>query len=702
MPLIQFFVVFFFFLTTIFGSSLASEKAETGECRNDTRDAVCSLPPATIDCDLYLSASTIPNAGLGIFAGKDFVKGQYIGRGDVCIPFIDMYHHINLFGVWENETHFPSTPHIFNPFRDYFWSGQSMGMFHGETASLDSEAYCPGLDCAINCHLGLINVEKSVPNYLYPDALHPGNGAYSYYHIQPPPTGNIDPTVPTHTTNVLRNIPAGGELFKHYGDAWFTSRPTVFGNIPLTSDYGVAEELLQRFVALSVVQTDLSHSSATRMIQDLYEQVLVHTMQRLWDARVLNAFPPTYSEIRQARLQPRSATDDDDEGAEIIAAALQSQLRRPLAELQQSGVCIDHIRPDRSTLLDAGYGAFATRFLPKGTIITASPLHHIPYPSNFVDIYRITKLYARNTPYRIPEPDEAGTPSYRLLDDVQGKQLIYNYCYGHAESTLLLCPYGSGINYINHHHDSAYVNVRLEWVQSPELVQTFRHNVTALTQGTVADLALTELPQLAIQYVTLRDIRPDEELFMDYGPAWEAEWQRHVKEFQAQYPSHDDRYLSAVHWNALFGRQTIRTELEQRYDPYPSHLQVRCHRVLLLYPAGNSQATYVWSNENYGIPCRIVDRFRDPDPFYNDAPSRDAADPMELYTVLLEWPEGSADEIHEETSFTWIQRTDVPRSAMKFFDLPYSNDMHMPIPPFRQPIHLSDDLFPSQWRNFRS
>jgi hypothetical protein len=46
---------------------------------------------AAIECGLYLAESTIPGAGLGIFAGRDYRVGQDIGRGDVCIPFIDMY-----------------------------------------------------------------------------------------------------------------------------------------------------------------------------------------------------------------------------------------------------------------------------------------------------------------------------------------------------------------------------------------------------------------------------------------------------------------------------------------------------------------------------------------------------------------------------------------------------------------------------------
>jgi hypothetical protein len=39
---------------------------------------------------------------------------------------------------------------MFNPFNAYYWSGQTMGMSR-ESLSTDIEAYCPGLDCAINC-----------------------------------------------------------------------------------------------------------------------------------------------------------------------------------------------------------------------------------------------------------------------------------------------------------------------------------------------------------------------------------------------------------------------------------------------------------------------------------------------------------------------------------------------------------------------
>lgn len=84
-----------------------------------------------------------------------------------------------------------------------------MGM-QMEVEDDDIEAWWPGLDCAINCHEALLNVEKAVPAYdeggLH-RGKHPGAGAISPYH--------------NGTTSVSRMIPQGGELFKYYGDDWY-------------------------------------------------------------------------------------------------------------------------------------------------------------------------------------------------------------------------------------------------------------------------------------------------------------------------------------------------------------------------------------------------------------------------------------------------------------------------------------------------
>jgi hypothetical protein len=148
-----------------------------------------------IQCDLYMAESTIPSSGLGIFSGVEKKVGDTVGNGDICIP---LYHF---------KTH-TNKRDISNPFSDYVWQGAVMGMKF-EAKDGESLGFCPGLDCVINCNHALINVGKATP--IYDDGgLHrsedPGAGSFSPYH--------------NGTTIVTRDIPAGGELFKNYGDSW--------------------------------------------------------------------------------------------------------------------------------------------------------------------------------------------------------------------------------------------------------------------------------------------------------------------------------------------------------------------------------------------------------------------------------------------------------------------------------------------------
>lgn len=80
-----------------------------------------------IECDLYMAESTIPNAGLGIFSAVERNPGDTVGHGDICIPILDLnnYHK----NPW-------------NPFNDYVWAGEVMGM-KLEIESPDKEALCP-------------------------------------------------------------------------------------------------------------------------------------------------------------------------------------------------------------------------------------------------------------------------------------------------------------------------------------------------------------------------------------------------------------------------------------------------------------------------------------------------------------------------------------------------------------------------------
>lgn len=73
---------------------------------NDTRKA----SPDGISCGLWLAPSTLRGAGIGMFAGRNFKKGDILQQsGDVVVPVIDLHYHQpspNLSFHWDECTYF--------------------------------------------------------------------------------------------------------------------------------------------------------------------------------------------------------------------------------------------------------------------------------------------------------------------------------------------------------------------------------------------------------------------------------------------------------------------------------------------------------------------------------------------------------------------------------------------------------------------
>jgi hypothetical protein len=585
------------------------------------------------ECGLYIAQSTIPNAGMGIFTATAKKPLDPLGSGDVCIPAIDINYH--------------NPQPVFNPFQDYYWKGSSMGMSR-ESHSNDLEAFCPGLDCAINCNLALINTHKSYP--MYDSAgLHrsrdPGAGALTPYH--------------NGTTYAARHIPAGGELFKFYGNEWFTSRPHLFdGNFPLLGDFTKAEYVLRNMTALNL----------TRDIQkDLYENVVVE-IKKAFTSRILGALPLT--------------VEDAVIGAEQELAVLhQPAAVRPIEWLRQHGRCIDNIAPASSSIRQAGHGAVATRPLEQNQIITTSPLHHLPMRT-FVEMYN----------YEWIKNAKNGKTMRRAISE-SGQQILVNYCFGHHESSLLLCPYGNGVNYLNHNQTRANVGIR--WPASAQSGFSM-HNTTQVEQGFVDDLMSNLKPQLALDYVALRDIKAGEELFLDYGDRFEEAWQRHAAQYRPVTPNADD-YVDGFLMNFQKTNDPVRTEQEQESHPYPDHIQIRAHPMLhqqkpVTTTPESEKGTYTWVVTEYGLPAKILER----------SVNETAQQPQHSYTIQIgivgqaaAWNIRNRDR---EANVTWVDRENVPRSALSFFDKPSSTDMHLPNA-FRHAIGIPDDIFPKQWKN---
>lgn len=321
--------------------------------------------------------------------------------------------------------------------------------------------------------------------------------------------------------------------------------------------------------------------------------------------------------------------------------------------------------PQLTLALCNRHGAFAKRSLPKGTVITGTPLIHFPDRSQL-------EMFD-------PKQSSLG-PLIRNLDEgPYSHQLVINYCFGRPESTLLLCPYGAGVNYINANRTQA--NVKVQWAHDGET----NHNAEWLNTKPV-DMAFELRTMLAMDYVALRDIQEGEELFLDYGDAWEQAWEDHVSWWEGI--EEREEYISATQYNALYANDPIRTDYEQYVDPYPKNLIITCHAALIDAAfeelANNHPGDYEngrdfikqigWVPDKKGFDCDILKRHPETD----------------TYDVSIQYMQDEEfyEEVHEG----------IPREAITFADSPYSTDIHLPTA-FRHPIGIPDEMLPEAWRN---
>ena len=151
-------------------------------------------------------------------------------------------------------------------------------------------------------------------------------------------------------------------------------------------------------------------------------------MNELWSTFVRDTDFPKSRVLGSFHHDKENELDELNKHNGSLETLRRKQSERSVEWLRQHGTCGDHIQAGPSTLPQAGRGAFATRDLPKGTIVAQLPLIHVTQRFR-LDTYPIVQ-----NGKRAPVVDRNGKKS---------SQLLVNYCYGHEESTLLLCPYGT-------------------------------------------------------------------------------------------------------------------------------------------------------------------------------------------------------------------------------------------------------------------
>lgn len=322
----------------------------------------------------------------------------------------------------------------------------------------------------------------------------------------------------------------------------------------------------------------------------------------------------------------------------------------------------------------AGRGAFATRKLKKGGLVTPVPLVQLP-ASSIVNMHELGQS---------EEDHEDGPIFYRLSEEVQGEQLLLNYCYGHPESSMLFFPSGTISSLINH---SKKPNAKMKWSDHPA------------HQRHWYDIAPEDLLQeetmyigLMIEIVALRDIKEGEEITIDYGDDWAAAWDEHVKEWKdkvAKGVISKEWPLRALDLNEQYNQKIFKNPEEIKMDPYPGNVFLKC---FVQVAAGKNndkidgKAVRVWAEP----PSGTFDSDTLEDCIIKDYTKVDdgTAGPMPYnYTVSLV-KEGETTIINS-----------VPHRAFVFVDKAGTGDQFTP-DAFRHYIAIPDDVFPQgPWRD---
>jgi hypothetical protein len=316
---------------------------------------------------------------------------------------------------------------------------------------------------------------------------------------------------------------------------------------------------------------------------------------------------------------------------------------------ESQGLCLDSIREGPSTITKAGRGAFATKSISKGSLISPAPLLHI------------TNSTALRSAHR---PDSL--------------QLLLNYCFGHDKSDMLFCPL-SHAALINHKSDGA--NAALRWGKSSSNRLGDENFLTGLPDR--LRMQSTELAssgsRLMLEIVATKDIQPGDEILLDYGASWETAYAEHVKNWS---PIEDVFVPSFTkneeEWEIIADPSST---YECLLEPIPNEQRPEIlHEDYLSYGYHNfatwtdDMQLFFGRNPNVAwFPCEIIG--------VDDLGSYQA----NVYSKSLEVK-------HLIRTFRSI-----PREAIRFVDKSYQSNQHI-LPSFRHFIPMANIIFPSRWR----
>lgn len=635
--------------------------------------AVLALMGAPIDgarakedgeCRLWLAPSFLSTSKLpvfGLYAGSQgFAADEVIPSYEIAVPVFDF---LKSPGGAKSDSH----RRVLDFLESSMWVADYAGSKFESNHSVS--AFIPGVGSLTNYHSGLSNVDWLQGSLLLrePDdhvlttmgKSHPGRGAISQFY--------------NATMRATKLIPPGMELFAYYGDYEDANAPDLYQDTVTRWDYEKADKVIDRILVFM-------KSYGGKMKDGLKDDVLDFMLETVLEgaggkhAKTIRSLIPAHAGKLQ-RVKDAGGT----------FAYRNKDIVKKMDWVKKHGLCVDNLRVGKSTVEDAGRGAFVTRDIAEGA--TISPVPMLPILNE-----EVLEFYSETT-----EVSKSANRTEYVLDDTKpstGYHLLLNYCYGHPESNLMLLPLAPMVNYVNHASDKSKLNAFLRWSTHDDI-----YNDHDLHDRELAKWRTKHTRPITMELVALRDIKEGEEILINYGDDWEKAFREYKEKWVSD---HGDS-------NAKWPMKALELRSSYKTKPYPVGIQPD----QVPYPPGVVTACFIETVDDLidGQPRKNADgywlrHFVAPTTFESimgqnlavcdliDRAEVVAADGVVsfVYSVLTRLKDNSNDSLMEVR--------DVPHSVITLVDRPYTSDIHTP-GAFRRWINMEDQGFPQAWRNVR-
>eukprot|EP00531_Pseudo-nitzschia_arenysensis_P009432 CAMPEP_0116142152 /NCGR_PEP_ID=MMETSP0329-20121206/14755_1 /TAXON_ID=697910 /ORGANISM="Pseudo-nitzschia arenysensis, Strain B593" /LENGTH=762 /DNA_ID=CAMNT_0003637367 /DNA_START=124 /DNA_END=2409 /DNA_ORIENTATION=- len=646
-------------------------------------------------CGIWMAPSSLtPYPGYGIFTTRKIKPRESILHAPdaVSIQIREAYRFKDMPLKKERRSWWDNT------FGNYVWHRGVGDHARYDWPKMTSD-FQPGFGALPNHHCILQSLSFRMAEEPVVDGLvgyeSPGRGAFSY-------TLGRD-------FYATRNLAPGEEIFLNYGHcerpknaADIDGKDTGDGGDPdwttfiyYPADFKQATKIIKNFEPFGTEMWP--KAGASNIVRSMIDQDSGAKPEYVMNivAKALQNLDSIFQKVSQ---YPRNEKQYAKELLRSIARGVLAQ--RDTNWIKSNGICLEHLLPKKSTLPDAGLGGFAQYGVPTGEIVVPTPVLQTVYKD-------ILTLYERDVNV-MEDPEQ-----HKL-----GKGLLYNYCFGRSDSSMLLCPLTSAM-LINHCSMRTKEcgpdgpNAVVRWSSGWDVDSHVWRN------RTLEEIDAKFGRILSLEVVATRDIAPGEEVFIDYGVDWENAWKKHVEKWKP--PEKPPHFV------------TVQDANEREEEPIMKNLisgnlrEIVDHSHIFLACQYFTDKDVDYSGSKYdGSGLKITDwRLWDDETilrmFADDGESFEYGDPEEGYTTHGEythWPcsvlKDEGDDkytvrIHQtplESTYTrrtlWdIYKfprilTNYPRDSIRYFVKPEDQDHALPNA-FRHHVGIPDGVYPEHW-----